>query len=339
MAHEVSYIRRDAGDMAYVGQLPWHGYGTELDPNADLDTWRIAAGMDWTVKEESILYWRPGAEALDVVPRRKALARSDTGDVLSIMAENYQVVQPTEVLEFYRDLIETNDLRMHTAGVLQGGRKVWALAELGERTIIHGKKDAVEGFVLLSTSYDGTLSTTCQFTTVRVVCANTLGFAVRYTEEEKGDRGEGWIKIPHFKTFNPNEMKGYLGLSHEAWKQWTDTAKALHKRKVDRTEVVNFMMSLCYGQDEIEQGIDMDELKSNSLPVQLINVYESGVGQDMAGHTAWGLVNAVTRYADHERRARDNGTRIHSAWFGAGARMKNSAWQQAVDSFLEEKAA
>jgi len=40
-------------------------------------------------------------------------------------------------------------------------------------------------------------------------------------------------------------------------------------------------------------------------------------------NTAWGLVNAVTQYVDFERQARNNETRLNSAWFGPGARLKD----------------
>ena len=46
--------------------------------------------------------------------------------------------------------------------------------------------------------------------------------------------------------------------------------------------------------------------------------------------TAWGLVNAVTEYADHSKRARSNDHRLDSAWFGPGAQLKQAAWTEAL---------
>ena len=46
---------------------------------------------------------------------------------------------------------------------------------------------------------------------------------------------------------------------------------------------------------------------------------------------AWGLLNAVTEYVDHERRARSVDYRLDSAWFGPGAGIK----QRALDAALE----
>jgi hypothetical protein len=58
----------------------------------------------------------------------------------------------------------------------------------------------------------------------------------------------------------------------------------------------------------------------------------SGMGSTMASanDTAWGLVNAVTQYVDHERRARSSDNRLDSAWFGIGASIKQKALDEAL---------
>jgi hypothetical protein len=64
------------------------------------------------------------------------------------------------------------------------------------------------------------------------------------------------------------------------------------------------------------------------------SLYEGkGRGSDMesARGTAWGLLNAVTEYVDHERRARSSEYRMDSAWFGPGAEIK----QKALDAALQ----
>lgn len=41
--------------------------------------------------------------------------------------------------------------------------------------------------------------------------------------------------------------------------------------------------------------------------------------------TALGLLNSVTEFVDHERRARNTDYRLDSAWFGQGAALKQKA--------------
>ena len=47
--------------------------------------------------------------------------------------------------------------------------------------------------------------------------------------------------------------------------------------------------------------------------------------------TGWGLVNAVTEYADHHKRARSQGNRLDNAWFGDAANIKNAVFHEALE--------
>ncbi|MBR7539987.1 DUF932 domain-containing protein, partial [Mycobacterium tuberculosis] len=82
-------------------------------------------------------------------PENKVLYRSDTLEPLSVVSQRYQEVQPSEILEFYRDLTEQADFELETAGVLKGGRKFWALAKTGQSTALKGK-DVSNGYILLA---------------------------------------------------------------------------------------------------------------------------------------------------------------------------------------------
>jgi phage/plasmid-like protein (TIGR03299 family) len=78
---------------------------------------------------------------------------------------------------FYRDLVDPGGFELETAGVLKGGRKVWALACTGQEILLKGN-DQFKSYQLLATACDGTLATTAQFTSVQVVCNNTLQMAI-----------------------------------------------------------------------------------------------------------------------------------------------------------------
>ena len=64
--------------------------------------------------------------------------RSDALQPLSVVSKRYQVVQPREVLEFYRDLVEVGGFELETTGVLKEGKKLWALARTGQEAMLKG---------------------------------------------------------------------------------------------------------------------------------------------------------------------------------------------------------
>ena len=65
------------------------------------------------------------------------------------------------------------------------------------------------GYLLLATACDGTLATTAQFTSIRVVCNNTLAISLA--------NGSGAVKVPHSTRFDPPAVKKQLGISISAW--------------------------------------------------------------------------------------------------------------------------
>lgn len=333
MAHELDFSTGNAGiAIRYDGLTPWHGYGSRVHDDATLDDWRIAAGLNWEVDERVVYYSRQvptvvGGNDFDLknvptpIENRKVLVRSDNQEPLSIVGKGYHVVQPEQVMEFYRELIDANGFTMDTAGSLMDGRRIWALARMGKETRLFGQ-DKVEGYVLLATSYDGTMATTCQFTSVRVVCNNTLEWA---TSDSKSA-----FKLSHNKKFDPDEAKGALGLTEEAWEKYEHQMNSLANTTVDLETALAFFTTVL-GKDAITVTEDGKPTYSPTFH-KMFSAYEKSPGSQLrsANHTAWGLVNAVTFYQDHMARGSKSGSRLNSAWFGSGANRKNKAFDEAL---------
>lgn len=312
--------------MAYVGQTPWHGLGNQLSPKQPLETWQKEAGMDWQIQESPVRFMADTIGNLGTIhtfPEQKVLYRSDNKEALSVVSQRYQVVQPREVLEFYRDLSEVSGYELETAGVLKGGRKFWALARTGQSAVLKGN-DEVSGYLLLATSCDGTLATTATPTTVRVVCNNTLSIAL--------DGACRSIKVPHNTRFDPQAVKKQLGIAISQWDEFMYRMRNLAERKVQWHEAMGFLLNVMC---DIQPNSPMPQVLPNERALRKVQSLYEGQGKGAtlasANGTAWGLLNAVTEYVDHERRARSTEYRMDSAWFGQGAVIK----QRALDAALQ----
>lgn len=311
--------------MAYVGATPWHGLGNLLTKKQPLEIWQQEAGMNWLIQESPVHYKAHSVGHLGSIhtfPEQKVLYRSDTKVALSVVSQRYQVVQPREVLEFYRDLTEVSGYELETAGVLKGGRKFWALARTGQGTTLRGN-DQVNGYLLLATSCDGTLATTATPTTVRVVCNNTLTIAL--------DGVANAIKVPHSTRFDPQAVKKQLGIAVSQWDEFMYRMKNLSERKVQWPEAMSFFMNvLC----DTSPDSPLPTVLPNERALRKVQSLYEGQGRgstlESAQGTAWGLLNAVTEYVDHERRARSSEYRMDSAWFGQGATLKQRALNAAL---------
>jgi phage/plasmid-like protein (TIGR03299 family) len=312
--------------MAYAGAAPWHGLGNRLTQKQPLEIWQREAGMNWQIEESPVHFKADAVGHLGSIhsfPEQKVLYRSDTKAALSVVSQRYQVVQPRDVLEFYRDLSEVSGYELETAGVLKGGRKFWALARTGQSAVLKGN-DEVSGYLLLATSCDGTLATTATPTTVRVVCNNTLSIAL--------DGACRSIKVPHNTRFDPKAVKKQLGIAVSQWDEFMYRMRNLAERKVQWHEAMGFFMNvLC----DVSPNSKLPEVLPNERALRKVQSLYEGQGKGStlasANGTAWGLLNAVTEYVDHERRARSTEYRMDSAWFGQGAVIK----QRALDAALK----
>ena len=324
--------------MAYAGQTPWHGLGEHMPEQQPLEVWAEAAGMNWQIQESPVHYAIDNplnVSMFGTFDEQKVLYRSDTNTALSVVSNRYQVVQPMEVLEFYRDLTEQAGFELETAGVLKGGRKFWALAKTGHSTALKGN-DVVNGYLLLATSCDGSLATVAMPTTVRVVCNNTLSIAVNNSENA--------VKVSHRSVFDADAVKKRLGVAVSHWDQFMYEMKVLSERKVSTKEANAYFETLLtqttpQSSESTPSGLRL--LKPSTTPIipneraykKLQSMYGGqGRGAELtaAKNTAWGLLCAVTEFVDHERQARSTENRLDSAWFGNGAQMKQQALEQAL---------
>jgi len=308
--------------MAYAGDKPWHGLGNKLTTLQPLEVWKRQAGMDWMIQESEVRYITGNhtVGAIHSFPEQKVLYRSDTKRPLAVVSKRFQVVQPEEVLEFYRDLTDHAGFELETAGVLKEGRKFWALARTGQSTTLKGK-DQVNGYLLLATACDGSLATTAQFTSVRVVCNNTLQIAL-------GDN-RGAVKVPHRSEFNPDAVKQQLGITVAPWNRFVSKMKDMVACPVDPDSVDGLLRRMLTYPGQPGQAPVVNEQAMRSVRA----LYDGGGrGAQLASSrgTAWGLLNSVTEYVDHHRRARSDDHRREAAWFGQGAQFKQRAWDELV---------
>lgn len=343
MAHQLE-------QMAYVGETPWHGLGNQLSQNQPIEVWAQQAGMDWRIESANVSYMAKnerGQSILMPYEEQRVLYRSDTHAPLSVVSQRYQEVQPIEILEFYRDLTEQSGFELETAGVLKGGKKFWALAKTGQSTALKGK-DVSNGYILLATACDGTLATTAQFTSIRVVCNNTLAIAL------KGQNSSaGVVKVPHSTKFDAEKVKQQLGISVRAWDEHMYEMKQLSQRKVTQQDAAAYFDAVFNNtnlsiadQDEsiiqyyrnVAQNPQSNPNKEKTEPnaramskvMEMFNGQGRGASLSSAKDTAYGLLCSMTEFIDHERRAMSTDHRLDSAWFGAGANIKQRSLEQAL---------
>lgn len=320
MSHQIM-IKNGTASYAST-QREWHGLGQLMPAGQSVEQWQEAAGMDYEVQRGYVRYATErgqAADAMKVVKDKVVLFRSDTKDALGVVSDSYKVVQPREVLEFFRDWATAGGMTIESAGVLFGGKRYFATAKLADGVCVDGYSDKVVPYALLSTSADGSLATEARWTTVRVVCNNTLSMA---------REGKAAARVTHRSEFKPEDVRGVLETANAEFKAFMDTARVLSGIKVSRPLAEDLTIHLLKGNKT-----DIDKVRESRNFIRIMELFNGaarGATLETAQETAWGWVNSVTEHADHWIRAHSDENRTASALWGQGDTLKNRAVELAL---------
>lgn len=311
MSHEID-MSNGRANMAYVGEKPWHSLGQRLTENAPLSVWLTEAGMDFNINETEVQ--GAAGDLIIRMPERKLLYRSDTMAPLSVVSSKYKVVQPREILYAQEELIEKMGFTMETAGVLFGGKKFWSLARTNySDEVVAG--DAMGQYLMLVTACDGSLATTAKFTAVRAVCNNTVTMAL--------NTGKVSVKIPHSATFDMSKVQQELGITSELWDSFLAEMRSLAAKKLAPNQAIRFLVDLL---GDPSKSLEDQSPGAANLMQEVYALYDKdSIGNEMAGHTRWGMLNAVTEYVDHHTGHKTVDARMNNAWYGDGDKLKSAA--------------
>jgi phage/plasmid-like protein (TIGR03299 family) len=317
MAHQIDTISKGRASYAST-QREWHGLGELMPAGQTIEQWQKAAGMDYEIKRGLVRY---ATERLDpnaaihnlkTIDDKIVLFRSDTLAPLGVVSDGYKVVQPMEVLAFFREYAAKGGMTIESAGVLFGGKRYFATAKLGDAVSVDGGRDKIVPYALLSTSADGSLATECRWTTVRTVCNNTLSLALR---------ANAAFKVSHRSVFKPEDARDAVEAANAEFGAFMQSARTLAKVKMEQdiAEAMTVKLLMKSSEEVARESAAFDKIMA------LFNGQGKGSNFETAHDTAWGWLNAVTEYADHHVRARTEENRKAAALWGAGDALKQKA--------------
>lgn len=322
MAHELE-------NMFSVRQVPWHGLGNIVSEAPSAEEAIKLAGLDWKVEKMPIAF-DAGAtlkNGIDYRPIAKhfALVRSTDQSVLAVMKDSYQPLQNEKAFSFFNPFVESGLASFETAGSLKKGKVVWVLATLNKAPIDVGGGDYVKKNLLLSNSHDGTMAIRVGFTPIRVVCNNTLTFAIDNKESRL-------IRIKHSGKIEQrlDQVQEIVNAMDAKFEATAEQYKALAKSNVNTKDLENYVNIVF---ELRENGTEREQMRAKKMRETITNLFENGAGANLksARGTRWGLYNAVTEYLTHDK-GKDAEERLFTNWFGQQMRQNKMALDLALEA-------
>jgi len=299
--------------MAYAGEVPWHGLGVEVPADLTPEQMLEKAGLDWTVDKVDLFY----GDGV-VVPGKKGLVRSSDGRYLDTIGDDWNPLQNRDAFTFFNDFVEAGDMEMHTAGSLEDGRRTWALAKVKDAFELF-KGDVTENYLLFSNPHKYGQTITVMMTPVRVVCNNTISMALNR-------KTDYMVKINHRSEFDAESVKEMLGVAKEKLETYKEAAQFLGSKRFTN-ETLKEYFDRTFPRTSNKK--DKEGAVSRNAQTAL-EVIDTQPGAKFAKGSWWQAFNTVTYMTDHMI-GRSDDTRMTSAWFGSGRKVKENALKDALE--------
>lgn len=311
--------------IAYWGETPWHKHGTVGKQKWTLDQWIDAAHVGYEVIRVPA-YADVGRNTNEHchVPIDGAYfnMRSDTGAILGTQTHTDRrvEVQPREIFKFVHDYVSVDDrFKFEVIGAIRKGAQVWATASFNGEYDVAGEKH--RGYLIARTGFDGSLATHLYMTMVRAVCSNTLSM---------GWDKRAMVSLRHTSKFDPKLAAKQLAAMAQSVETYKLIGDAMAQVSFGQDMVADFFKDVL-AIDRNAKADDISTRKKNQY-LELAKAYRTSIQEGAQADSAWAALQAVTRYADHDRSSRTterNGSeseaQFTSSQFGSGDAFKGRA--------------
>ena len=314
MAHELEMVNGEA-QMAYVGNVHWHGLGTKVEHDLTPGDFQKVAGLDWTVEKQ------PLTTATGIpIKNKEALVRTSDNSVLDVVGTGWNPVQNSEAFEFFHDYVMAGDMEMHTAGSLKDGQMVWALAKTKESfELFNG--DQTDNYFLFTNPHQFGKSINIRMTPIRVVCNNTLTLSLSQSSDKM-------VTVNHRKAFDPDMVKEQMGIAREKMEQYKSMAEFLGGKRATGDNVIQYFNEVFGAPAKAkEDGVLPFTSRNAKIAMENLNTQP---GANFAQGSWWQAFNSVTYMTDHLQ-GREGDSRLQSAWYGRNRKVKLNALDKALE--------
>ena len=301
--------------MAYAGELPWHGLGTKVLADLTPEQMMQKAGVDWTVEKQDLV-----TAGGSTVKSKQALVRSSDGAVLDVVGKGWNPVQNSEAFNFFEEYVKAGDMEMHTAGSLNDGKMVWALAKTNDSfELFNG--DVTENYFLFSNPHQFGKAIDIRMTPIRVVCNNTLTLSLN-------KESDSMLKVNHRKEFDVAEVKEQMGIAREKLDQYKSMAEFLGSKRYTSDNIIQYFNEV-FGSPAKEKVDGVLPFTSNNAKIAMENL-STQPGAKFGEGSFWQAFNTVTFLNDHVQGRTTDG-RLTSSWYGRNRRVKLKALDKALE--------
>ena len=293
----------------------WHrGIGADITSDMTIDEQLEVAGLNWKVATSEIKY---GDNFNLQSNYRKAIYRTDNGQLLDTAGKNWQPYQNRDLLQVFHSFTDVVSLKIDHLGSLDNGRVIFAGANLNIELDIAKVGDIVRGRILLFNFHKVGFGLQVRLQFERLICTNGMTQPVKV----------GSRSITHIGRFNPGKVEKILQSALNNAKQFEQNSELLANTTMSHEQATMLLINE-FGNPQLP--VDQQP----TIVDTCLRLFAGNArGSDMlsAYNTAWGLLNSVTEYFNHHSQIRGgSSTHLNSLLIGSKANKQEQFYQQLV---------
>jgi len=259
------------------------------------------------------------------VPDMYATVRTDNNVPLGVVGDRYTVLQNKEAFKFFDSIVGEGKAIYETAGVLGKGEKIFITAKLPKQLVV-APNDVIDQYLFITNSHDGSGSISAAFTTVRIVCANTLAMALANSSHQ--------VKFRHTMNAQTNlsQAAKMMGIAVKQGEIMENNYQRMVKVNISDEELKKFIQLAL--KPNIEQISEEEFSKRFNNTVEGVLQYahtdETQLMHTTKG-TLFGALNAVTGYYNNVKEYKTHEDKLKQLMYGTGKANSNRAYNLALD--------
>lgn len=273
-----------------------HEHDTTLNENYTQNL-GVLASPDFFDPIETDVYTRYNGEDIKI-ENRKAIVRSDTGEVISTVGKNYKVLKNAEVFAQFDSALAESEIDLtgaykRVSVCANGAETILAYSFPAYETTITNREvgDVIRLTTVARNSYSGTSMFSARFSSDRLICRNSMiaatdisYFAGRHTQN---------LQVEHAVEKIKQSINVYCRHA-ELYKRWAN--EMISRENAER----------CFQKMCVKNGY------TTEFNEKLVNEHmeQFDVECIALGRTKWALYNTLTHQATHkevQQRTKDSG--------------------------------
>lgn len=333
MAHLINFDeRKGTYSFASNAEKAWHGLGQVVDKAMTASEAIELANLDYEVEKTTIhakinsadsemTLWQPFEDKF-------ATYRKDTSEPLGIVGSRYEIVQNKDAFAFFDAIVDSGEAIFETAGALGKGERIFVTAKLPQDLLVKGEE--CNKYIILTNSHDGTSSIVAGFTTIRVVCNNTLQAAMRGLTNK--------VYIEHRTGAKERLSEAYkvMGIASKYMSEVDEIFNQMAKTEISDAQLQKYITDVMTPEYKALKSEEEQEKVSTRFKNQVISIYDFALSHptqqtDAARGTVWGAYNAISGYYNYIQKYKNDEQKFTSQMFGNANNKIQKAFQKAVE--------